>query len=320
MRRFALGLVVIAACGSSPATGDDASTDAPIVPPDTTACGVRGGARGTSLREVTIDGLRRTYRVYLPASVDPATPLPLVIVHHGFTMSGEQMDEITQYAALADTEHIALAFPDGQGGPNTTQPPWNVGTGLCPSFFGAPPVATGDDFALLDHIKADISEDQCLDRDHIFVTGFSMGGYFSHHVGCMRSDIRAVAPHSGGTHDLGGCVTDKKPIIIFHGLADAVIPAGCDDPAAPPVQNVTPSATAWAAKNGCSATTTTRSVQGGTCVHYEGCPDGGQVELCTFTGMGHCWAGGAASAGIYSCPTAASATTLEWEFFRQYAW
>jgi polyhydroxybutyrate depolymerase len=289
-------------------------------PPDAPTCGVGGGARGLSQREVTIDGLRRTYLVYLPAGVDPSTPLPMVMVFHGFTMSGQLMVDITEYTALADAEHIALAFPDGQGGPSSTGAPWNVGSGLCPSFLGAPPSASGDDFALLDSMKADVALDQCLDRDHLFVTGFSMGGYFSHQVGCMRSDIRAVAPHSGGTHPLDQCITGPKPIIIFHGLADSVIPAGCDDPGSLGVVGVTPSATAWAAKNGCSTTTTTRTVQGGTCLHYEGCPVGGQVELCTFPGMGHCWAGGAASAGIYACPTVASATTLEWEFFKQYAW
>src|SRR5438132_1595276 len=82
---------------------------------------------------------------------------------------------------------------------------------------------TGDDFAFMDAMQADVLEDQCLDDNHIFLTGFSMGGYFAHHVGCMRPDIRAVAPHSGGTHDLSACTTGHKPIIIFHGTADVVI-------------------------------------------------------------------------------------------------
>lgn len=312
-------LASLIACGSSPATpGIDGtgsgSADASAV------CGMRGGQRGLTSREVTIDGLRRTYHVYLPASAQPSQPLPLVFVHHGFTMSGEQMHEITQYAALADAEGIAIAFPDGQGGPKSSGAPWNVGSGLCPSSFGPPPSAMGDDFALLDHMKADISADQCLDRDHIFVTGFSMGGYFSHHAGCMRSDIRAVAPHSGGTHSLDECLTTRKPIIIFHGSSDGLIPPGCSDPDAIAVPNVTPAADAWAQRNGCATTTTTRTVEGGTCQTYNNCPPDGQVELCTFPGMGHCWAGGAASAGIYSCPDAASATTLAWQFFQQYAW
>jgi hypothetical protein len=34
--------------------------------------------------------------------------------------------------------------------------------------------------------------------------------------------------------------------------------------------------------------------------------------------MIHCWAGG--SSGLYGCPSYASATTLEWSFWQQYAW
>jgi polyhydroxybutyrate depolymerase len=318
LRAAQLSVVFAMACGSSQmAADDDPAGDAP--PPDASSvCGTRPGSRGLTNRTANVAGLDRTYRVYLPAA-SPTTEMPLVIVHHGYTMSGEKMVEITDYIAIADAEGVALAFPDGQGGPDSLGDPWNVGDDVCPSFGGTPPIATGDDFAFLDHMKADIREDQCIDRDRIYATGFSMGGYFSHHVGCMRTDFRAVAPHSGGTHSLENCATDKMPIIIFHGSSDPVIPAGCNDPAATPVNGTMPAADAWATKNGCSLTTTTRAVTGGTCFHYEGCPTGGQVELCTFDGMGHCWAGGNASAGIYSCPGKASATQLEWDFFKQYA-
>jgi polyhydroxybutyrate depolymerase len=317
-----VALILLAACGSS-ATAIDAPDirrdAAPDSVPDAGPCGLRTGMRGTTQRMVHVANLDRTYQVYLPASFDPATPIPLVYVHHGYSMSGQDMLDITDYPALADTEHIALAFPDGQGGPNTLSPPWNVGSNLCPTIAGAPPVATGDDFAFLDAMKADISQDQCLDLAHVYVTGFSMGGYFSHHAGCMRPDIRAVAPHSGGTHALDQCANTRRPIIIFHGTSDPVVPDGCDDPAVTPPSGVTPSATAWAQHNGCAATSHTVTVTGGSCILYDGCPADGQVELCTFTAMGHCWAGGTGNLS-FACPTYASATQLEWDFFKQHAW
>lgn len=283
-------------------------------------CGTRTGQRGKTNRTIRAAGLDRTYIVYLPPDVDPQTPVPLVFVHHGYTMSAEAMYQITSYAALADAEHIAVAFPDGQAGPDSLGAPWNVGSDVCRAGNGAtPPSAPGDDFAMLDAIEADISLDQCLDTSHVFVTGFSMGGYFSHHAGCMRDDIRAVAPHSGGTHALSSCAAGHKPIIIFHGTADAVVPNGCDDPAAIQPLGATASATAWAMKNGCATTTTSHAVQGGTCRYYDDCPPDGQVALCTFTNMGHCWAGGT-SQSIYACPAYADATALEWSFFKQYAW
>ena len=317
--------LALAACGHSPG-GEltDATHDSPFgggddAPNDTVPCGSRSGMRGMTNRTLTVATLDRTYIVYLPANDDPQTPVPLVFVHHGYTMSGQNMYDITGYPQLADTEHIALAFPDGQGGPSSLGAPWNVGTNVCPSYAGAPPIASGDDFAFLDAMKADIAQDQCLDLEHVYVTGFSMGGYFTHHVGCNRPDIRAVAPHSGGTHTLDECPNTKEPIIIFHGASDPLIPDGCDDPSATPVSGVVPAAKAWAIHNGCAATTTSTTVDNGTCISYDGCPTGGQVELCTFNGMGHCWAGGLGT-NLYSCNDYASATTLEWSFFKQYAW
>ncbi len=284
------------------------------------ACGTRSGQRGLTSRKMTVAGLARTYLIYLPPSLDSSKPVPFVFVHHGYTMSGQEMVGITQYSALADSEGFGVAFPDGQAGPDSLGAPWNVGTDVCPSTAGPPPDATGDDFAFLDAMEADVAQDQCLDKSHIFLTGFSMGGYFAHQTGCMRPDIRAVAPHSGGTHNLDTCTSTKKPIIIFHGDADPVIPEGCDVPGANTPPGFTASATAWATKNGCGTTFTTVSVENGTCEYYDGCPEGGQVALCFFKGMGHCWAGAPGDAGVFACPTYASATQLEWDFFKKYAW
>jgi poly(3-hydroxybutyrate) depolymerase len=60
----------------------------------------------------------------------------------------------------------------------------------------------------------------------------------------------------------------------------------------------------------------------GECYLYDGCPPDGQVELCSFIGMDHCWAGGDATGDTAgnACPTYASATELQWSFFKRYAW
>jgi poly(3-hydroxybutyrate) depolymerase len=289
---------------------------------------MRTTMRGLTNRSIVVGGVSRTYLVYLPATADPTAPLPLVFVFHGYTMSGQEMHDMTQYAALADSDGIALAFPDGEGGPDSLEDPWNVenaGQTVCGA--GQDVSATGDDFAFVDAMKADIAQDQCIDAAHVFSTGFSMGGYFTEHVGCYRSDIRAIAPHSGGTlADLSSCTTGHTPIILFHGTSDSVIDDACDDPSVTPDTGFTAAATLWAAKNGCATTYTTIAANGsgggsGQCRLYDGCPADGQVELCTFDGMDHCWAGGAtAGAAGNACPTYANATQLEWDFFKKYAW
>jgi polyhydroxybutyrate depolymerase len=319
--RKALAAIALVACHhAAPAHGDRDAAIVPDATPDAGACGIRGGARGLQMHSAMLGGLSRTWLAYLPSGVDTSTPLPLVVVFHGYTMSGQAMSDVTGYQAIADAQHVALAFPDGVAGPNSLGAPWNVGTNVCPSSAGAPPDATGDDLAFFDAIRADVSQDQCLDLAHVYVTGFSMGGYFTHHVGCERGDVRAVAPHSGGTHALDTCAVTRKPIIMFHGLSDPVIPDGCDDPSATNTpMGFTASASEWAAHNGCASTVTTMPVQGGRCIYYDGCPTDGQVALCTFDNMGHCWAGGVGSS-IAACGSYASATELSWEFFQKYAW
>jgi len=302
------------------------------VPPVGTDCGMRAGMRGKTSRSVMVGNTARTFIAYLPPMASATTPLPFVYVFHGASQTGQMLYDMTEYAKLADSEGIAVVFPDGQGASSATGTgslaPWSVTDG--PLLCGAGALvsnANASDFNFVDAIREDIKQDQCIDDAHVFATGFSMGGYFSHHIACDRPDFRAAAPHSGGTMgDLSTCKTTRMPIIIFHGTADLLIADNCDDPAATPDASFTASATLWAMRNGCQPTYTTVATNGangsnGSCYVYDGCPADGQVEMCAFQGMSHCWAGASVCEGcIGTGPDFASATQLEWDFFKKYAW
>ncbi len=296
-------------------------------------CGTRTGMRGQTTRTLTVGGTSRTYVAYLPQSASATTPLPFVYVFHGASQDGLDLFNMTDYSTLADSDGIAVVFPDGQGVSSITGTgaldPWNVsdnGAAVCGAGDFANNPTGSVDFEFMDAIKADVTQDQCLDAKHTFATGFSMGGYFTHHVACDRTDIKAAAPHSGGTiASLSGC-TAHMPIIIFHGTSDALISSGCDDPNGTAQSGFPASATLWAARNGCQATYTTIQETGsngnnGQCYLYEGCPSDAQVELCTFTGLNHAWAGSTVCTDCIGTGAGyPSATTLEWAFFKQYAW
>jgi polyhydroxybutyrate depolymerase len=320
---------------SKPSSSDDDGGQEIDTDGDVTSgnCGMRSGMRGKTIRSLMVGGSPRTYIAYLPSSAASTTAMPLVYVFHGASQTGSTMFDMTQYSTLADRDGIAVVFPDGQGASSATSTgvlaPWNVSDNLAPvcgagSFANNPNAV---DFAYIDAIKADVRQDQCLDTKHTFATGFSMGGYFTHHVACDRTDIKAAAPHSGGTiANLDNCMAGHVPMIIFHGTADPLISDGCDDPNGSAQSGFMASATLWAQKNGCKSTYATVLENGsgggdGQCYVYDGCPADGQVELCTFTNMAHAWAG-AASCGmcIGSGATYASATALEWAFFKKYAW
>ncbi len=273
--------------------------------PAALACSGKPGAlRGKSNQMLSAGGLARTFIHYAPTNLSPNEPAPVVIVAHGWLQSGQAMYDLAQYQKVADREGFVLMYPDGEP---ASAGPWNVGVGACPSTLLVLPTATGDDQAFIDAMLDFADADQCVDRRHVFVTGFSMGGYFSNETGCLRSNIAAIGPHSGGSHDLTACPVNHKPVILFHGMSDGLIPVACG----------TEARERWVAHNGCGAEVESVAVTGGHCEYSKGCPADGQVALCLFDGMDHGWAGGQ---GSYGFPEYESASELGWAFFKKYAW
>jgi polyhydroxybutyrate depolymerase len=273
-------------------------------PPALPCSGKPGALRGKSNQVLSAGGLSRTFVHYAPANLSANEPAPVVIVAHGWLQTGQAMYDLAQYQKVADREGFVLMYPDGEP---ASVGPWNVGVGACPSTLLVLPTATGDDQVFIDAMLDFADADQCVDRQHVFVTGFSMGGYFTNETGCLRSSIAAIGPHSGGSHELTACPVVHKPVILFHGTSDGLIPVACG----------TEARERWVAHNGCSTEVESVAVKGGHCEYSKGCPTDGQVALCLFDGMDHGWAGGQ---GSYGFPDYESASELGWAFFKKYAW
>lgn len=252
-------------------------------------CTGKLGHKGDDSRIYDAEGAQ--YIVHFPSDLDPNTPVPLVFVAHGFTMSGAIMQSLTGFDAVADANHFVVVYPDGDGGGT----PWNVGENAClPGSAVDAPAA--DSFGYLMAMRASVEQDQCINAKQIFVTGFSMGGYFSNNVGCQLGNTfaRAVGPHSGGTYP-GDCPGAPVPIFIMHGDADTFIDymacgMGARD--------------YWLERNKCGTEFETKDVAGGKCDWYKGCDPNGQTVFCSFFGVGHAWADGA--------------TDAVWDFFKMY--
>lgn len=268
---------------------DDEDAGSPCVPPPADCVGKRG-APGTSTR--TYNG--RNYIVHVPEAAAPNAPLPVMLVFHGAGGTGEQMQAATGFDVLADQVGIVTVYPDGQAG----NAPWNVGRNVCPP--GNFVATTQDDISYVDHILNDVEADQCIDRRRIFATGFSMGGYFSHELGCRigRTTLRAIAPHSGGTH-AGACPGSPLPVLLLHGDSDSLINYRCG----------TSARDYWLERNGCSDRYERLDITGGYCDFYQDCPAHAPVAMCTFQGLDHAWA--------YP-PMYENSGILIWLFFSQF--
>ena len=281
-----------------------------------TCSGRPGRLRGKSRQNIRAGGLNRSFVYYAPPGLDPNQPAPLVIVPHGYTMSGQQMFDITQYAKLADRENFIAVFPDGGPGAG----PWNVGRGVCGN--GTWVTGGNNDQAFVDAMIDFADADRCVDRDHVFMNGFSMGGYLAHETGCQNPKVRAIAPHSAGTHNLNACPRKTLPVLMLHYNPDSLISYNCGQDAR----------NKWVQRNGCTlAAPDVEQVKGGRCEYYKNCAPGAQVAFCTFNEpllgggellSGHGWAGGSKSGSgdLFSIPGPTSATEVSWAFFKKYAW
>jgi polyhydroxybutyrate depolymerase len=245
---------------------------------------------------LTVDGQPVT--VYLPAFTDPTYAAPVVFSMHGLSIPSAQMADITGLPALADEKGFVAVFPEGVAGS------WNTGGSSC--GLGAFAGNTNDDYTYLQHILTAVEKLQPIDRERIFASGFSMGGYATNALACKHPEMfRAVAPASGGAPP-GPCTGAAVPVMIFHGTSDGTIAHDCGVQAAK----------LWATHNGCSTEVDTVTVQGGTCQWHKGCPENGQVVFCSYPGMAHGWAGSTHPLALGGTQYE-SATALMWSFFEE---
>jgi polyhydroxybutyrate depolymerase len=270
---------------------DDAGLGLPGMPfPRHIDCSGKRGAPGSTTRTWN----DREYIVHIPPAASPDTALPVMFVFHGSGGTGAQMQAATGFDILADQVGIITVYPNGQAG----SAPWNVGRNVCPpgNFVST----TADDVAYVDAMLAGVEADQCVDKKRVFATGFSMGAYFSNELGCQigRSTLRAIAPHSGGTHS-GTCPGAPLPVLLLHGDSDSLINYNCGKSAHE----------YWVERNGCSDEVDTIDVTGGHCDFNRGCPADAPVAMCTFNGLDHAWA---------FPPTYENAGVLIWLFFSQF--
>jgi polyhydroxybutyrate depolymerase len=148
---------------------------------------VEGGKTYKNAVDIRINGFRRTYLVHIPSGYKAETPLPLVVVIHGAFDTAEGMEKITRFSQLADREGFMVLYPNGMGLLGFLQH-WNAGH-CCGK-------AADDQVDDVGFVAAAI-EDVCVrfkvDRDRIYMMGFSNGGMLTHRFAAERGDLLAAA-------------------------------------------------------------------------------------------------------------------------------
>jgi len=232
----------------------------------------------------------RPYGLFAPSTYRSGTPIPLIVVLHGYGSNGRQQAEYFGFPADAEEHGYLLAYPDGTPDPRGTRF-WNA-TDACCNFYGNPV----DDVAYLGAVIDDLTARYSVDARRIFVVGHSNGGFMAHRLACeIGGRLAAVVSLAGATWRNPSTCAAASPVNVLqvHGDLDQTILYGGNAFYPSAAQTVS----TWAQKNRCAgglestgadkdldsrisgAETRTEA--------YAGCPPGGAAVLWTIESGGH---------------------------------
>jgi len=163
--------------------------------------------------------LGRAYGLQAPSGSDPSTPLPLLILAHGYAVNGVGQDVVFPLSRQIEAKQFLYALPNGTQD-RLGKRFWNA-TDACCNFENLPV----DDVAFFRALIDDVKAQRAVGK--VFLIGHSNGAFMSLRLACEASDvIDGVVAVSGSTwDDFQRCPDGRKiPILLVHGTADDVIP------------------------------------------------------------------------------------------------
>ncbi|HEV2459660.1 MAG TPA: PHB depolymerase family esterase [Ktedonobacterales bacterium] len=244
----------------------------------------------------------RLYRIHVPAGYEANTPMPVILVFHGYGGTAADGDARSGFTPLAEREGFIAVYP--QGLLENGKPFW----------ASAGPVDEGiDETPFVTHVLDDVQRHYCVDARRIFATGFSNGGGMTNFLACrLAGRIAAFAPASGNYYALpGGCHPSRPvPLVVFHGTADGTVPYdGIPAYESPdwPLPSIPEYLHDWAVRDGCTAGPSVFLSSGGvTGERWTGC--GGSATVVHYRVEG----------GRHSLPGSVGGTSAQetiWDFF-----
>lgn len=167
-----------------------------------------------------VDGLKRSYRTYVPRQL--AAGAPLVLVMHGSGQNGAEIRVETGYAfeRLADERGFAVVYPDSYSFD------WNDCSKVGDFSVQGREV---DDVSFLRGLADKLVADNGIDPKRVFATGVSAGGFMALRLALEApSQFRAVAAVSANVPrpENFKCkpVGAGTSVMIMNGTKDPLVP------------------------------------------------------------------------------------------------
>jgi polyhydroxybutyrate depolymerase len=199
---------------------------------------------------IHIDGKERTYTALVPTR----TPAPLVLVLHGNTQQGIDMQTRSAWPKVAQREQFIAIFADG------LNRAWaDLRSDTERAGRTAPPGT--DDVAFLMALVAKYIKDGVADPKRIYVTGVSNGGAMTMTLACKQPQMFAAvaAVIINFTATMAEACKPERPIpmLLMNGTADPLVAyeggKGTSRYGLPNVWSTPQTVSFWRKVNGCEA-------------------------------------------------------------------
>jgi polyhydroxybutyrate depolymerase len=316
-----IGLGLLASCSSvvlpipqrrvassSPiASGTATRLTTTLIP--TSGCGKKPpiSVGSSASQTLQVGGMKRQYRLHLPAGYVPWRRHSLVLAFHGHDSTAALFEHLTSFSTLADADHFIAVFPQGSVGPDGLTG-WNTSRAKDPSV---------NDLLFVSQLLSHLQSQLCVDPARIYAAGFSNGGGFTAVLACHFADrIAAFASVSGEYYPQpGGCDPARPvPILEIHGTSDGTVPYLGSRRLH--YSSVSDWLSGWALRDGCRAGPSTFYLQGYVSGRaWTKCRGSGEVVQYTILSGWHVWPDSLSRTPLPAPDAHFAATQVIWSFF-----
>ncbi len=221
-----------------------------------------------------VDGVERSYDLFIPTPYEPEKPHAVIFSYHGAGgMANTDQFHLDENSEANDGFSINVA---PQGWPSQE---WDKNHFV--------PFNLEVSVKVFDQVLDTLAEERCVDLNRVFVIGHSNGGQMAFHLGCLRGDrVRAIFPSGGRCFSYGQGVCDPynpPNAQQCSGAVKVMSVMGQEDVTRHADEEAT--LAGFRARQGCSAATEPSAPS--PCLEFQGCDPGEEVASCRIPELAH---------------------------------
>lgn len=246
-------------------------------------------------KAIMINGMKRSYYVFLPPNYNPQKSYPVLFVFHGGLRNASNILEVTGFRNYQKEYNFILIAPNGLGRFNQeTFLTWDAG-----SCSGYAHYLHANETLFIKSILEEVSDSYSIDEKKIYLTGMSNGAMLCYKlVRTLPGRFAGIAAVSGAMNHEQTPPAKPIPVIIFHGTADKRIlynggtPLDFFEEKCRIDKPVSHAVDFWVKNNKCGSKPT--KIKKGKIIIYKytNCEDNANVTLYKIIGGKHAWPGG----------------------------